>query len=189
MGQRQRFKQDAVFVQNLPETLGGAGESVVMMGHVHNSMMDGFIRQASHIYTLGAAAVADSLISLGDRRLHFVFSVAAGADATVELYEDPTITGPGVELDLVNMERQISDAQDWGLIVYRTTVVAAAGNLLQEVFIPGGPKKDSVGGGFEQVSEWLLSPNTEYILRVTNVSAAEDMFGIIMQFYHHVHSE
>jgi hypothetical protein len=107
------------------------------------------------------------LIKIDAIRPHLLFEYSVEGDATFHLYEEPTITDNGVQLSMYNHNRNFPDTAL--LIPFRDPTASSNGTELSVKYLPGGTKNDPgllVPLGFE----WVLKPNTDYLLRVNNIS-------------------
>lgn len=73
--------------------------------------------------------------------------------------------------------------------VTHTPTVTATGSvtLVNGRILPGGTSPQTrVGGGIRQGVEWILAPNTKYLLRVTNGSGSTVAVNVGLEWYEEV---
>lgn len=144
------------------------------MDEEHRLIHDGMVFYRPYFET----AVADdtsrtALFRTGATPPHFKrFNVSASeGPITVSLREDAVVTTLGTELDTYNLNRlssRVSLAKFYGA----DTVFADIGNpLLGDLFIPGGGNNVGIAGTTAAIEEFILKPNTDYSLTVTNTPA------------------
>ena len=130
---------------------------------------------------VAAAASRNFIVGNGSKQLHSLFIAAsgAGADLTLELYESPTITSNGTALTPVN--RRLASIKTSGASFYHTGTVSDNGTLKTIRVVPfGQPISPSVADRLE----WILSPNTNYLVIVKNVATSGNaIIGLGISFY------
>ena len=134
---------------------------------------------------LGAAASRDLILTVGDEEgTHLGLSYAVGADATVRIFRDTT---HGVGAALVGFNRNQSKTDGCANLDINVSAGAGAdGTQIFVAFIPGGSRDNSSpGGGRAGIFGWMLKPNTKYLIRATNVSAAATPIGIQIDWHRH----
>lgn len=113
-----------------------------------------------------------SLILVGDDEVHFSFSVIASGGCEIYFYEEPTIEVNGEFITIRNVNRRYTDTN--GLSVSNNPTVTSNGDLLLEKFLGDSPGNQIAGGEttgvFDRAEEWVLRPNTNYLVRVNNDS-------------------
>lgn len=149
----------------------------------HNRVHVGDMYSVSHLFAdVASAANADILVKVGsNKELHFMFSVGAGAEATIYFYESPTITDNGTEIVIYNMKRDSSNTSDAN--VYYAPTVGAVGTQICVGLAPGATKPNDVGGNIRHDTEWDLEEDTDYLIRVTNNGAGAENIAIQLEWY------
>ncbi len=149
----------------------------------HNRIHVGDMYSASHLFTsIGAAADAEVLIKVGSNKyLHFMFSISAGAESYVYIFEGPTITTNGTEVQIRNMNRFSSNTSDAN--VYYTPTIGVDGTQICVGLLPGAIKKNDMGGNIRPDTEWILNKNTDYLIRVTNNGTGAEPVAIQLEWY------
>ena len=157
--------------------------SLTVISIPHNRVHVGDMYSASHLFIdVASTANADILVKVGSNKdLHFIFSISAGAEAYVYLYEDPTITDDGTAVNIYNMNRGSSNTSDAN--VYFTPTIGAVGTQLCVGSLPAAFKKNDMGGTIRQDTEWNLEEDTNYLIRVINNGAGAEPIAIQLEWY------
>jgi len=98
----------------------------------------------------------------------------------VRLFENPTLSDDGVELEDLSLNRETISAAVTK--VYKDPGVTSDGTEL-EVGILGTPGKFTAAGGDITGGYWLLKPNEDYLVKVTNIAGAA--IDIVIQYGWH----
>lgn len=121
------------------------------------------------------------LIAVGAREIHTNFSGACGGEGEIALYEGANTSG-GTNLQFAGMNRVT------GFFVPSTSIlldpsVSAYGVLLYNMMFPGGTGGQRVGGQQRENTEWLLRPNTDYLLQMINRAGNNQQASLLFQWY------
>ena len=141
----------------------------------------GFTHVSRH-NALAAAASFDHLLVTGPHPVHMrVLHVQSeGAPVSFIYYEDTVVSANGTAAGIGNNNRVSSIVSECSM--YHGPTVTDVGNELGQDFYPnigGGGNSGTVGtlaGG-----EWILKPNTNYLIRFTNEDAQPTDF--VVQFF------
>ncbi len=149
---------------------------------VHHEVHEGEMYQASFVnLAVADDATVDLRLVTGAHYCHFVWDAECGGDGEIQFYEAPTIS-LGTQLTVYNMNRPAS--ADNTLDVYHTPTVGAVGTaLLHNSVLSGGRGPNASGGSARANTEWILKPNTEYLLRLYNRSGNSQPASIVVQWY------
>jgi hypothetical protein len=112
---------------------------------------------------------------------HITISVAAGANATINIYEGTTYTAPGTALIVYSRNRETFGIGETS--AFHTPTVLLLGPSIYNAFIPGGSKQSAVGSVRSNSQEWVFEHPWDYLIRVTNVSAAAADYSIEAEWY------
>jgi len=146
---------------------------------VHEGEMFAFERSAS----ISNGANMDIRFKTGAKRVHTGLSIAAAGQCVVSLYEAATISA-GTPLSIYNMNRTSSNSPLSS--AFHTPTVGATGSvaLVDGRLIAGGSTVQTrIGGAARIGSEYILKPNTEYLLRITNTSGVAAVINPVFEFY------
>lgn len=149
----------------------------------HKKIHEGVMYQASTIVsTLADDGNIDMLIRVSSvSDAHSVFNINSGGEAWGYLYENPTVTANGTELTPRNLHRCHTDTS--GTKVYIAPTVTNVGTNLAEGVIPGGQKKEAIGGQLRDTTEWILKDGNVYLLRGVNKGGAAKNMSLEVEFY------
>lgn len=104
-----------------------------------------------------------------DLRAHFLPSIATGAGGVARIYEGVTTSADGTELTPRNSNRNFADAS--AVSCYEDPTVTDPGTLLCPTVIGGpggsGPFPAASPGAASREDEWVLAPNTKYMIEFT----------------------
>jgi hypothetical protein len=151
------------------------GDVPLSISFEHHQVHEGYAFQCTIPYAaLGSGSSFDLLISVpvfenSLRAPHIIPIIYATAQTLESLYEAPTVTGTGTATESVNRDR---GATNIAKTVIRTgATFGALGKLLDQRII--GDKNQ--GGYSNQLDEWILKSNTNYLFRVTAQAASNNI--------------
>lgn len=111
-------------------------------------------------------------------------SVGSGP-VDINVYEGATITGVGTAMAMNNTNRNSTLTPN--TLIYHTPTNSDLGTEIHTQWIPptgaGVGMRDVGFANAESGEEWLLKPNTDYLIRITNLSGAAIDFLIEMLWY------
>jgi len=107
--------------------------------------------------------------------------VTDGSGFDVDFYEAPTTTDDGTAVTSKNNKR--NSTNEAGLLIYDAPTVTDDGELLESIMATGTKQSGALGS--EGSNEWILKPDTKYLIRITNntAGAASSRFVINMFWY------
>lgn len=130
-----------------------------------------------------AALANDGMIDLILRtteEIHIRPFGALGGDATLALFEAPTLTADGTPETVINHNRITSIVST--TLAFSGPTVSVTGLELDTHLLPGGIGGVSQGGSAELV-EWVLKPNEDYCFRLTNISGSIQPAHLQLDWY------
>lgn len=150
----------------------------------HHEVHEGEMFHAEYTNaSVSDAASVDVLLRTGAKDAHTVFDVYAGGQARVYLYESVTVTTTGTAVTPYNMNRTYSLTPTVG-ISQTPTVLVGSTVLVNGRVLPGGASQQTrVGGGVRQGVEWILKPDTNYLIRATNTSGSAVPINVVTEWY------
>lgn len=150
--------------------------ALVTQGELHRLTHLGRLFNAGNAQT--RTALTYYMVQAKSNTVHARITLGATADSSASLYEAGTVSAAGTTITARNQNRNVSDTH--GIVeVYALPTVTANGTLLYSGGIGAGGNLRV--GGEEQTTEWILKPNTTYLIGVTPSASAELRFGI--EFY------
>jgi len=149
----------------------------VLIDMLHHEVHEGGAFSASFMQSVLAGNNLDVLIVTGANELHLRFRVAIlKKPMHVHLYEDTTVSANGTSVPIYNANRTSSTTSTTS--VYYGPSVTGVGTELELVYLP---KEDMLG--VTPLPEWILKPNSIYMLRVENASGNDADIGIALTWY------
>lgn len=110
---------------------------------------------------------------------HMVFDAICGGDAEVYVYENATVTG-GTPFTAISRNRVINAVSQSAVLINPT--VTLTGTQIDAQFLAGGSGKKAGGGG-SYTFEYVMSPLTTYLVRLTNVNGTSHMAHLMIEWY------
>lgn len=138
---------------------------LVTIEAAHSRVHRGFewtISDSSSIATAGESSTL--MIVTGDTTVHAVFSVGANLGGIAILTEGCSYSAIGTMLYASNFNRA-HQGDTYGARIYDNPTLSSYGTLMQQVNVGGGSPAARVGGQSRESTEWVLDPNTLYLLR------------------------
>lgn len=124
----------------------------------------------------------DLLIQINAESMHAQFTISASGDATIALYEGTVASVLGTSVNMSNHNRNSSHTFTGS--VYISPTVTSTGNIINGIgYLVGGEKRSATGGNFGFANEFILKPNTKYLLRLTNIAATTIKAAIHLEGY------
>lgn len=110
---------------------------------------------------------------------HLVFDVNCGGDAEFTIYEGAVVTG-GTSFTAINRYRPSTNTSASASLINPT--VTSVGTALTGEFLSGG-SGGQAGGAAAFSFQYVLSPLTTYLFRLTNRSGQAHMAHIMIEWY------
>ena len=154
----------------------------------HSYIHEGIFYESYNKFTLAAGAkrVVTIKAPVG-KYLHYrPTNLVTSADkVTIEFYEGATVTAAtGTAVTPSNHNRNSATAS--GVTLLDAPTVTADGTKFAQVYIPGatgiGGTRTGQSAGTSG-SEWVLKPNTVYMIKVTNGSSGSNDIQVNFQWY------
>lgn len=120
------------------------------------------------------------LLRTAAKYAHLTFFASLGGDATIEFIEDPTVSNAGTPMTEWNNKRYSTTEPT--VTAFSAPTISAGSNPL-EGFLPGGTGGNSSGGLLRPDVEFILKPNEDYALRLTNISGQAKGGCIVISWY------
>ena len=111
---------------------------------------------------------------------HLTWVANAGGDALTLFYEGVSGTFNSSAPNF-NLRRDSIIASPISVFHYPT--ITWTGLLLNTSLIPGGSGGATPGGTARAETEWLIAPNTKYLLRAQNIAGTSQPVNITIQWY------
>ena len=154
----------------------------------HSYIHEGIFFESFNKFTLaGGATRVVTIKPAAGTYLHYrPTNLVTSADkVTIEFYEGATVTAAtGTAVTPSNHNR--NSALTSGVTLLDAPTVTADGTKIAQVYIPGatgtGGTRTGASAGVSN-SEWVLKPNTVYMIKVTNGSSGSNDIQINFQWY------
>jgi len=154
----------------------------------HRMIHDGFMFHLSGKVTgMVDTNVDDYLIIVGDEEAHLddIVIGAGRGDIDILMYEGTTVSANGSALTPFNQNRESANTPNSA--VYTGPTVTGVGTLIHTAWLPPtgtgtGLSANGVAGP-SNGEEWMLAPNTNYLIRITNNSGATIAYRYEFRWY------
>ena len=147
----------------------------------HHEIHDGSSYQVTAFATgVGSGSIADFFgITPANVDCHFVFSVSGSGELEFALYEGATVSSNGTPMSVINRNRKSIKTST--MQAFHTPTVTGVGTLLESGYFGTGK---TVGGSNHSDTEMILKNNTNYLVRITSRSSANNISGKFMWYEH-----
>lgn len=160
---------DQVAGGTYPIPLDRNGDAVPIIEPEHSRIHEGLAYTHSHEHIVENDEIVDHLFVNPANNYphlrHWLFHIT-GAPANIEVYEATTVSNSGTLATIINLNRPSSNTSN--VILYNDPVVTDVGTPLPGAYIVGD--KLSGGMGIDTISEIIMKPSTNYLIRFINRS-------------------
>lgn len=155
--------------------------ATISFDHIMIHQGKAFTRSDLH-ESFASLAVHNHLIVVGANPIHLrqLILETDNAPILMEYYENTTVSANGTEEVIGNNNRNSSKVTTTSF--FSEPTVTADGDFMGVTLIPTSAK-DSGGVGILKGGEWVLKPNTNYLIRITNNSGAAVDYGLTLFYY------
>lgn len=129
---------------------------------------------------VASSADVEVLIQVGTSNIGMVLTGSIAGQAHFFLFEGPTVTVAGTSVSVVCRDRVSPKTST--IVVTHTPTTTADGTELLDTFLPGGLRSTATGSLTTGPQSWHLKANTDYLLRMTNLSATTSAITIGLDF-------
>ena len=127
-------------------------------------------------------ASIDVLIQTDTKSPHLHMECSSVGDASARIYEGTTFSDAGSAVTMSNHNRT-STKTFVGTVTSMPTVTLTGTQVNGTTLLPGGTKNQATGTSFGSANEFILAPNTNYLIRLTNDSGSTTKMSISLQGY------
>jgi hypothetical protein len=181
---KSRFVTPTYIDKDGNQTVAGSEKPFVMADVNHVRLHEA---RAYYVYYLNGSAnqlandaSIDIAIAWASGKLpHLVFDVNCGGDAEFTIYEGATVTG-GTSFTAINRYRTSTNVSASASLINPT--VTSTGTALTGEFLAGG-SGGQAGGASAYSFQYVLSPLTTYLFRLTNRSGQAHMAHMMIEWY------
>ena len=159
-------------------------DAAVTVDMIHHQIHLGNLFEASgYAASIADAGNLDILVRPGAARPHVRGQVNAGGSTRVRIYEGSTVSADGASVTIVNRNRNSLNTPVTTMFTGPT--VTGIGTLLVDELLAGGSAggNRTIGSSLSSFEEYILKPDINYILRLTNVSGVAVAASFTLAFY------
>jgi hypothetical protein len=163
--------------------LDSATEALITMSYAHHE-----IHAGSHFFTgshleLGNGATHDILFVTPDnaKLSHMTFTLSTAIGAVFTYYEEVVATGNGTPLIVVDRNRNTKNVAGTTFF-HSPTGLSNLTEIIGDGAIGAGR---TAGGTIRDSNEFVLVPNTKYLIRLTNTETTANEFDWFFDWYEH----
>jgi hypothetical protein len=144
--------------------------SVANIPHEHQKVHEGrYFSGGVYNAALADTTSIEILIQTGAQSFHAKLESSASGDSLVYIFEGTTFSAAGTAVVMTNHNRSSAKVFD-GTVTHTPTLSTDGTQLSITGYLAAGTKHAGGGGDFGFSNEFILAPNTDYLLRVTNIS-------------------
>lgn len=152
----------------------------VTVDEQHYKIHQGQMWQVSYYQSgLSSSDVINFGISTGNKEVHISTAFAVSGNATYESFKSVDFSS-GTAITPFNHKFSVSTPPECSFVLNPT--VSNAGQLIRKLFIPGGESKGA-GASTSLGKEFILSPNSKYIIKYTNINGNSSIMNFVADFY------
>jgi len=158
---------------------------LVTVDHAQHELNLGQVFFASYATPDGSPladdAAVDLLIKTASKKAHLTFSGSSEGNAELQFYEGTTTSDDGTSVTPQHMDR--TSNVPTSITTFHTPTVTAVGTLVYDRWIVAGDGGGADGGRLRSNREWILAPNTNYMVRVINRAGNNQHADASVSFY------
>jgi hypothetical protein len=159
-----------------------ATRALIGITYAHHEIHSGSHFFTGNFTTLANAAVYDILFVTADtnKYAHMIFEIGTQGESMFSYYEGVTASTNGTALVTYDRNRTTDNAAN--TLFFHTPTVTDLGVVIGAGIFGSGNK---AGGSTRDSSEFVLKPNTKYLMRVTNNTAQDNWYDWFFDWYEH----
>ena len=166
------------------QMIAGSDNGLIMVDINHQRLHEGRAFIAWNIYPdsakLASGSSADIVLAAGPGTIaHVTISMESSGDCDFFVYEETSTTG-GTAFTPVRRNRNIVTTSNVAMVTNPT--VTSLGTLINRQFVTGGTGKKASGGSAGSL-EYVLTPLTNYLFRLTNVNGTSHTALLELEWY------
>ena len=156
--------------------------AAIGISYAHHEIHSGSHFFTGNFTTLANAAVYDILFVTPAtlKYSHMIFEIGTQAEAMFSYYEGVTTSADGTALVMYDRNRTTDNTA--GTTFYHTPTVTDLGVVIGAGIFGSGNK---AGGSTRDSNEFVLKPNTKYLMRVTNNTSVANWYDWFFDWYEH----
>lgn len=166
------------------QMVAGSDNALIMVDINHHRLHEGRAFIAWNIYPgsakLASGSSADIVLAAGPGTIaHVTIAMESSGDCDFFVYEGTSTTG-GTAFTPVRRNRNIAATSNVAMVTNPT--INTFGTLINQQFITGGTGKKAAGGSSGSL-EYVLTPLTNYLFRLTNVNGTAHTALLELEWY------
>lgn len=156
----------------------------VTLDFAHHEIHDGSAFTASYTKDFSNGEVVDILMVTPDStaHAHFTWAIDFELEGHMAIYEAVTATQAANPIVAYNRNRVGSPTAATVVLTFAPTAVTEGTTVIREAHAGSGKL---ISGSRADSQEFVLKPNTKYLIRVTNVAAATSYISVRLDWYEH----
>ncbi len=164
-------------------TVDESTRAIVFIDQEHHELHEGNYFTILCIDDLGNAEVYDMLIVAPDTTewAHLVWEIEHELETLIQFYRDATYSDIGIIEPSFNRNGNSDNTAT--TLVYRDATITDVGTLVGTIQQGAGKK---AGGSDRQSNEFILKQDTVYLIRITNLTANDNLVFIKLNWYERV---
>ncbi len=149
----------------------------------HSQIHEGNMFTVLEVTDLTNAAVRDILAVSPDtlKWAHLVWEIEHELETLIQFYRGTTYSDIGTEVDSLN--RNGNSTNNATTKVYHTPTITDVGTLIGTIQQGDGKK---AGGSDRLSNEFILKQNTSYLIRITNLTASNNLIATKLNWYERI---
>lgn len=165
-------------------TVDAITPALVTIDSVHQNHHAGILFSAyfSNLALAAAASIELLVRTIAGQAAHLAQRSSAEAETLLSFFEDPTSSADGAAVARINRNRISVNTADT-LVFSGPTLTGDGTALTPVVYVPGGSGGNAPGGQSASFSEFILAPDTDYLVRLNNPGAGEIQATLILDWY------
>ena len=169
-----------------PITLDGATTTIVTIEYEHCQIHEGNTFTVLEVTDLGNGAVRDILVVSPDTTewAHLVWEIEHELETLIQFYQGTTYSNNGTAISSFN--RNGNSTHIATTLVYHTPTITDVGSLVGTIQQGNGKK---AGGSDRLANEFVLKQNCAYLIRITNLTANNDLVFMKLNWYEHTNED
>jgi len=168
---------------NITIAVDNATDALIMIQETHSQIHEGDMFSYCNTTDIANSGNFTILFVTPNNGLgtHIVFVVETEAEAGFQIWESANVSANGtMDMHIVNRNRTSANLS--AVMIYNTPTLNSLGSMICDKHWGTGK---GVGGEDRAAEEWLLKPNTKYIIRVTNFTTSANYASTELIWYQH----
>lgn len=148
----------------------------------HARVHQGTFYSADHFDSaLVNGGTIDLLVQIGEFEAHLRHFSSSGGQGELRIFEGTTFSAAGTAVNAVNRNREV--LRPATTVITLDPTITLVGTQLDVLFVPGGAGGNASGNFADFEMEWLLAPNTDYLVRFTNTAGTTQPAHVHLEWY------